>query len=190
MSLIVTFDYRCPFARNSHEALTKAARDGLAVTFHAFSLEQAHVEEGAPAVWDRPQDDLRQGTLALAWGLAVRDSFPEHFLDFHEAAFAIRHDDGERFTDETLRAKAAAVGLDPDAVADEVASRRPLETLEREHTEAVTRWNVFGVPTYIRGDDAVFVRLMERGDLDDLERVLGLMDWRSLNEFKHTTIPR
>jgi len=49
---------------------------------------------------------------------------------------------------------------------------------------------VFGVPTFIEGDDAVFIRFMERGRVDDLERALGLLEWTRLNEFKRTTLPR
>jgi hypothetical protein len=59
-----------------------------------------------------------------------------------------------------------------------------------EHTEAVERWRVFGVPTFIEGDEAVFVRLMERGNVDDLEQVLALLQATRLNEFKRTSIPR
>jgi len=41
----LTFDYRCPFARNGHEAAVHALRDGedLDIRFLAFSLDQAHV---------------------------------------------------------------------------------------------------------------------------------------------------
>jgi hypothetical protein len=46
------------------------------------------------------------------------------------------------------------------------------------------------VPTFIDGDEAVFIRFMERGRVDDLERALDLLGWNRLNEFKRTTIPR
>ena len=59
-----------------------------------------------------------------------------------------------------------------------------------EHTEAVDLWAVFGVPTYIEDDEAVFVRFMERGRVDDLERAVDLLQWSRLNEFKRTRIPR
>jgi hypothetical protein len=36
----------------------------------------------------------------------------------------------------------------------------------------------------------VFIRFMERGRVDDLERALDLLDWNRLNEFKRTTIAR
>jgi hypothetical protein len=54
----------------------------------------------------------------------------------------------------------------------------------------VERHAVFGVPTFVEGDEAVFVRLMERGRVDDLERALDLIPWTGLNEFKRTRISR
>jgi protein-disulfide isomerase len=191
-SVAVTFDYLCPFARNAHEAVVAALRDGsdLEVRFVPFSLEQAHVEEGQPPVWETPVEQLRRGVRALAYGLAVRDEFPESFFDFHLAAFAARHDHGQKFETDVLDDVVASVGLDVEAVRKVVETGRPLEALAAEHTEAVDRWSVFGVPTFVDGDEAVFIRFMERGRVDDLERALDLLGWNRLNEFKRTTIPR
>jgi hypothetical protein len=192
-SIAVTFDYRCPFARNAHEAVVQALRDGvdLDVRFVPFSLDQAHVEEGETPVWERGPEAWGTGVLALLYGIAVRDTFPERFLDFHVEAFAARHDRGLKLGHEdVLRDVASKVGLDPDAVAAEVHSGRPLKTLAAEHTEAVERWATFGVPTFAEGDEAVFIRFMERGRVDDLERALDLLGWTRFNEFKRTRIPR
>jgi hypothetical protein len=190
----VTWDYRCPFARNAHEALIKGLREGRDwdVRFWPFSLDQVHVEDGATPVWERSLDEAGvSGVRALLWGIAVRDAFSEKFFDFHIAAFAARHDEGKKIAEEpVLRAVAESVGLDADAVAEEVASGRPLKALEAEHTEAVDRWAVFGVPTIIEGDEAVFVRMMERGNVDDLAEALDLVGHTRLNEFKRTKIPR
>jgi predicted DsbA family dithiol-disulfide isomerase len=191
--IAVTFDYRCPFARNAHEAVVTALREGkdLDVRFLPFSLDQAHVEEGDPPVWERQPGEWGTGVTALLYGIAVRDQFPERFFDFHLAAFAARHDEGKKLgREEVLREAAASVGLDVDAVAEEVWSGRPLKTLATEHAEQVERWNAFGVPTFIEGDQAVFIRFMERNRVDDLERALDLLDWTRFNEFKRTQIPR
>jgi DSBA-like thioredoxin domain len=190
----VTWDYRCPFARNAHEALIKGLREGRDwdVRFWPFSLDQVHVEDGATPVWERSLDEAGvSGVRALLWGIAVRDAFSEKFFDFHIAAFAARHDEGKKIAEEpVLRAVAESVGLDADAVAEEVASGRPLKALEAEHTEAVDRYAVFGVPTIIEGDEAVFVRIMERGNVDDFAQALDLVGSTRLNEFKRTKIPR
>ena len=58
---------------------------------------------------------------------------------------------------------------------------------------------MWGVPTFISGDEAVFVRLMDRAPVGtdaasshrSIERVIELLDgWPELNEFKHTGIKR
>jgi hypothetical protein len=189
----VTFDYRCPFARNGHESVIAGLRAGRDwdVTFLPFSLDQVHVEEGEPAVWERDPAEWGTGVTPLCWGIAVRDEFPESFLDFHLAVFRARHEDGAKIAKEEVLAEiATAVGLDPAAITAEVSSGRPLKTLAQSHTEAVKNHNVFGVPTFIVGDEAAFVRLMDRGNAHDVDRVLDLLEWPDLNEFKHTTVAR
>src|ERR1044071_5155446 len=86
----VTYDYRCPWARNMHEQLVVALRGGADwdVTFLPFSLNQAHVEEGGVAVWDNPE--AGPALLAALASLVIRDEYPDKFLDAHEALFAAR----------------------------------------------------------------------------------------------------
>jgi len=54
----------------------------------------------------------------------------------------------------------------------------------------VKRHAMFGVPTFIVDEQAALVRLMERGRPEDVDRVLDLLEWPDLNEFKHTSVPR
>jgi protein-disulfide isomerase-like protein with CxxC motif len=189
----VSFDYRCPFARNGHESVVAGLRAGRDwdVTFLPFSLDQVHVEEGEPAVWDRDPAERGTGVRALEWGIAVRDEFPDKFLDWHLATFSARHEHGAQIAKaEVLAEIATSVGLDPAAIAAEVATGRPLKTLAQSHTEAVKNHAIFGVPTFVVGDKAAFVRLMDRGNPEDVDRVLDLLEWSDLNEFKHTSVPR
>jgi hypothetical protein len=72
-----------------------------------------------------------------------------------------------------------------------------VEKARSEHEQAVQSWEVFGVPTFIRDNRAVFVRLMRRPEGDaklaesTVERVLDLVDgFPDLNEYKFTQIPR
>jgi 2-hydroxychromene-2-carboxylate isomerase len=194
----VTWDYRCPFARNAHEHLITALRSGVQwnVRFVPFSLDQAHVEEGDQPVWAHPE--RFPGLLANAAGVVVRDRYSDRFLDAHEALFTARHD---RALDTRERAVISGVlgevGLDGDAIMKEVDDGWPLESLRKEHEQVVGDNQVFGVPTFIAADRAVFVRLMKRPEGDaalattTIERVLDLVTgWVDLNEFKATTIPR
>jgi hypothetical protein len=193
----LTYDYRCPYARIAHEHVLAGLRAGAGwdVQFLPFSLAQAHVEEGEPPVWARP--DVDSGLLALQASLAVRDTQPDHFLDVHHALFEHRHVNAGKLRDrDELTPVLAAAGVDVDAVWAEVDSGRPLVTVEKEHTGFVESHNVWGVPTFIVDDAAVFVRLLEPPNGDDqlavttVERVLDQISWANLNEFKHTSIPR
>src|SRR5690554_775360 len=151
----VSFDYRCPFARNAHESVVAGLRAGRDwnVTFTAFSLDQVHVEEGDTPVWERDPAEWGTGVNALLYGIAVRDAFGDKFLDWHMACFAARHEEGRKIAKpEVLREIATGAGLDADAIEAEIASGRPLKTLAAEHTEAVKRHSMFGVPTFVVGD--------------------------------------
>jgi hypothetical protein len=170
-----------------------AVRGGadLDVRYTAFSLDQIHVPEDEAPMWDRDPSEWGSGVLALLYGIAVRDHFPDQFLDAHLELFAARHVHGGKLDDEdVLRDAVARAGLDPDDVAAVAHAPETLKTLATEHTEMVDEYAVFGVPTFIEGDQAVFVRFMDRGNADDLLRMLDLLAWTSLNEFKRTSIPR
>jgi predicted DsbA family dithiol-disulfide isomerase len=191
MDFELTFDYLCPFARNACEAVLAALDEDIDINprFRPFSLTQVHVEVGGRPVWDEP--DGKSGLLALQWGVAAREHQPEVFAAAHRALFAARHDLGLDIGDPgVVREAVGSAGADVELIAEAVASGTPLKLIADEHTEAVERWGVFGVPTFIVGDEAVYVRLMERSRVDDLDRVLGMIEWTRLNEFKRTRIPR
>jgi hypothetical protein len=194
----ITWDYRCPFARNAHEHLLTALEAGADwdVRFLGFALDQTHVPEGEPPVWDEP--DRYPGLLVNMAGIVIRDRQPEDFYRVHRALFAGRHDQALDLRDRDALAKVLAeAGVDAAGVLGEVDAGWPLQVLKAEHTDAAERLSVFGVPTFIVDDRAVFVRLLDRpGDDSErakasIERVLGLMDsWPELNELKYTKIPR
>lgn len=193
----VTFDYRCPFARIVHEHLVTGLEGGAGwdVGFRAFSLDQSHVEEGQPPVWDEP--DRYPGLLANMAGIVVRDRQPERFLTVHRALFEARHaqarDTRQR---DVVGAVLSEAGVDAGEVLAEIDDGWPLEVFRKEHTTAVDELEVFGVPTFIADGRAAFVRLLDRPTgredaIATVERVLDLLTgWPSLNEFKHTTIGR
>lgn len=195
-SFALTYDYRCPFARIVHDHVVTAMGAGAEwdVTFSPFSLGQAHVADGESPVWDRPDDD--SGLLALQVSIAVRDRQPDAFVAAHHSLFGYRHGSGGDLRDRDMLAKVVAgAGVDTDAMWAEVDSGRPLRTIAEEHTASVETHQVWGVPTFVVGESAVFVRLLDLpADATDarasIERILDQIEWSSLNEFKHTSIPR
>ena len=194
----VTWDYRCPFARNGHEHLLDGLEAGAPwdVEFVPFFLNQSHVPEGGVPAWEDPahQPDL----LGLAAGVVVKERFPEHFWAVHRSLFTARHDEGGDLRDRAVvHGALARAGTDADAVLAEVESGWPAKIVRDEHERVVDQLEVFGVPTFIVGDSAVFVRLMNRPDGDaararsTIDRILQLMtDQPEINEFKHTRLTR
>lgn len=197
LTFALTWDYRCPFARIVHHHVVEGLRDGADwdVTFVPFSLGQVHVDPGEVPIWDRPQDDT--GLLALQTAVVVREEHPDHFLAFHHNTFDARHTAGAQLRDPAMvRELLNASGVDPEPVFTEIATGRPLATVRREHEAAVDDLDVWGVPTFMVGGRAAFVRLMELPvDAADARRnieqcVAMLTEWSSLNEFKHTSLDR
>jgi len=194
----VTYDYRCPFARNVHEHIVEAIRGGAdwEVEFVPFSLTQSHVEEGGTPVWE--DRDKVSDLTAIEAGMVVRDRYPERFLDVHIALFTARHDEGRDLRDDSVvREVLKANDVDADAVFDAVAEGWPRQVFRRAHEASVTDHQVFGVPTFISGDASAFVRIMTRpgGDAElartTIEGVLELLTGHpEINEFKHTSISR
>jgi hypothetical protein len=197
LTFAVTWDYRCPFARNAHEHVLTALEGGADwdVTFVPFSLGQVHVKEGETDVWDEPAKD--SGLIALQAGTVVRDTFPDQFLAVHRALFAARHDEALHLEDpQVVRDVLTKHGVDADAVFEEIDSGAALETVRKEHEAAAGDYEVWGVPTFVAHESASFVRLMNRpeGDVkvatDSIEKVVTLLEWAELNEFKHTSLKR
>ena len=202
-SFAVTFDYRCPFARNGHEHVLAGLAGGAewAVTFVPLSLAQMHRGEGETPVWDEPDTDT--GLWAMQAGIAVRDQHPDRFAEVHRALFALRHDDALPLDAAHVTAVLASILGDAAAtdLAQQIDGGELLATVGKEHEAATGGPGVWGVPTFVLGDDrAVFVRLMHRNPgqtaaeqaegRSTIERVLDLLEWTDLNEFKATRIPR
>ena len=111
-------------------------------------------------MWEQPDKD--SGIEAMQVSIAIRDTQPERFLDAHHALFEHRHAAaGDLRSREVLTDVLAAVGVDTEAAWAEVDSGRSLATFEKEHAGFVESHEVWGVPTFIVGDRAVFVRLLE-----------------------------
>lgn len=196
-SFDLSFDYRCPFAKNIHLHVITALRAGadFDVTFAPWSLSQGSRSDGAPDVWNDPAYDA--DLISLAAAISVRDEQSEYFLDAHEALFRARHDLAIRLiTLEEISNVLAPLGVDMAEVAADVSSRRPHDVIAASHKE-FDRFEAFGVPTFVVNDDATFVRYMSEPSGDPAQSIglinslLTMMTDRSdLNEFKHTQLPR
>src|SRR5665213_3137163 len=149
MQFDLSFDYRCPFAKNIHLHVVTALRAGadFDINFAPWSLSQGSRSDGAPDVWNDPAYD--GDLLSLATGISVRDQQSEYFLNAHEALFRARHDRAIRLvTHDEISNVLAPLGVDMAQVAADVASRRPHDVIAASHKE-FDRFDAFGVPTFV-----------------------------------------
>ena len=192
----LSYDYRCPFAKNIHLHVVTALRAGadFDVTFVPWTMSQGYKADGAPDVWDDPTRDAE--LLALAVSTSIRDLQPEHFLDAHEELFRARHERAVRLvTNSEIADVLASTGVDVAQVFDDVESRRPQKVIGESFRE-FDQYEAFGVPTFVVGNDATFVRYMNApsGDAGASISLIGslitlMSDQSALNEFKHTQLP-
>jgi hypothetical protein len=195
-SFDLSFDYRCPFAKNIHLHVLAALAAGadFDVTFVPWTMSQGYRAEGAPDVWDDPSYDADH--LSMCASVSVRDQQPGHFLAAHEALYRARHEKAIRLVSiDEIASVLAPLGVDMELVKADIESRRPHKVIGQSFEE-FTRYEAFGVPTFVVNGDATFVRYMSAptGDaqvsVGIIERLLNLMAGEpDLNEFKHTRQP-
>ena len=131
--------------------------------------------------------------------MVVRDHQPDRFLDAHVALFALAT---TRAGTSGTRARCArpsprSTGVDADAVFAAIATGEPLAVdPQRARGRRGEARRVGRAHVHRRATRPCFVRLMDRPAGDGahatrtIERVLDLLTWPELNEFKHTSIPR
>lgn len=197
----LTFDYRCPFARNLHEHVVTGVKAGANwdVDVLPFFLDQAQVEEGELSAWDNPKK--RMNTMSLCLALLLKSEYPESFWDLHLAIFNARHELGKNISDPEVLAEVLVKGGIPGDYAQGLVlnaqSANALETLRKTHGTLANDFLVFGNPTFIIGESAVFLRMMERPQSDAaysiqlIEKILDtIILTPEINELKHTRLPR
>ena len=164
------------------------------VTFVPWTLSQGSRPEEVTPVWNDPNYDAE--LLSLAVGVSIRDQQPDLFLAAHEALFIARHERAVRLvTFEEIDAVLVGLGVDMDMVRGDVGTRRPHQVIADCYQE-FSKFEAFGVPTFVVGDDATFVRYMTapgedpQSSISIIESLVSLMALEpELNEFKHTRLP-
>jgi 2-hydroxychromene-2-carboxylate isomerase len=196
-SFDLSYDYRCPFAKNIHLHVIAALNSGadFDVRFVPWTMSQGYKSEGSPDVWDDPAHD--PDLLSLAVSTSIRDQQPEFFLRAHEALFRARHERAIRLvTMDEIEVVLAPLGVDMTKLRDDLESRRPHQVIG-ESFEEFSKFEAFGVPTFVVENDATFVRYMQpptadaKGSIKLIESIVNLIEAQpELNEFKHTRLPR
>lgn len=143
------------------ESIKTEVDGGLTIQWKAFSLEQQNNQEGTDfRIWEQ-QDYPSHGVQALVASKAALNQGDSSFLKFHIATFEAMHDEGEDIANgKVLRDIAKNAGLDLEQFDQDMKRDETWQAVGEDHTESKRKYNVFGVPTLIFGQEqAVYVKL-------------------------------
>jgi predicted DsbA family dithiol-disulfide isomerase len=174
MELQVFFDFLCPYVHQAALLLRRVrGTEDVRVEWRYFSLRQINRSEGEPDVWASPPDGERISGLAAFRG-AEAARRQGRFEPFHDGVLAARHE-GRRSIDDVavLEDVAGRSGLDLRRWREDMADPHILDSLQRDHTEAVRRHGVFGTPTFVvPGAGAAYVRVRPAPEGEEARRFL------------------
>jgi len=170
----VFYDYMCPFVYRASVLLQNLGRSPnprLNVTWRYFSLTQVNSKDDGWTVWDAPASEPARGRLAFKAAEAARRQ--DRFDDFHMPLLEARHRDRLDIDQiEVIERVAVDCGLEIERFRKDLADPRILESLKRDHTQAISVHGVFGTPTFVFPEGAAaYIRLAEAPDPAESNRV-------------------
>jgi len=157
--------YVCPYAWRAAEWLERVQDkldDDLHITWKSFLLEQANNRRGAQ--WKAWQD-ARFTSRDIPPHEAAKSILTHHgreaFKTFHMAVFRAYHLDHRDIANPLeLVAIARELGLETDALQEDLRTRKFKEVVGADHEEADELYDIFGVPTLLLdGQQPTFVKL-------------------------------
>jgi predicted DsbA family dithiol-disulfide isomerase len=160
----VFFDYMCPFVYRVAGMLDVVGSSGarpIDVRWRFFSLTQVNSKDDGWTVWDAPTSETVRGRLAFAAAEAARRQ--GRFEDLHMSLLDARHHDRLDLDDEAVVERVAVdSGLDLERFRADLRDPSILDSLSRDHRQAVAEHGVFGTPTFVFANgESAYVRLSE-----------------------------
>jgi predicted DsbA family dithiol-disulfide isomerase len=165
------FDVRCPWAYQASlwmKDVQAIFGDDLELRWKFFSLEQINRKDASWNIWEQaPGTDATKSLWSFLVGAAVEDAAGNAALGkYYEALGAAYHEQEKDINDRgVLEAAAAAAGVSADTLASlfDGDYKSGQERLKAYHSEAVDRYNAFGVPTIVFEEKyAVYVKINPR----------------------------
>ena len=158
----VFFDYMCPFVYRVAGMLDDVGSSGarpIDVRWRFFSLTQVNSKDDGWTVWNAPASETVRGRLAFAAAEAARRQ--GKFDDVHMPLLVARHRDRLDLDDEAVIERVAAdSGLDLERFRADLRDPNIVDSLSRDHREAVAEHGVFGTPTFVFSNgESAYVRL-------------------------------
>ena len=148
-------------ARGGRDRVARGTRLGRALPRRSRST-RCTSSEGEPPVWERPPAECGHRRARARVGHRRARRLPRPLPRLARRAVRGPPRPGRRRSRRKrccARRSRRRSGSTPMRSRPKSRAGRPLKTLAAEHTEAVKRWAMFGVPTFVVGDRAVFVAL-------------------------------
>lgn len=157
MNITVWYDFVCPYAWTAQRwlfDLQNQLEHPLDITWRYFSIEQVNKAPDAPNVWDHPNDGTSSTMRAFQGVHAAGKQGEDRYLEYMAALFNQRHVNKRNLgTQAILEETATQVGLDLEQFRTDLQSDEVLGIFQSDHTEAVEKYGIFGVPTIMFGNE-------------------------------------
>lgn len=157
MNITVWYDFVCPYAWTAQRwlfELQDQLEHPLGITWRYFSIEQVNKFADAPNVWDHPNDGTSSTMRAFQGVHAAGMQGDDKYLAYMAALFNQRHVNKRNLgTQSILEETAQQVDLDLERFRADLQSDEVFDIFRHDHTEAVEKYGVFGVPTIMFGNE-------------------------------------
>lgn len=164
MKITVWIDFVCPYAWTAQRWLfdvQKELGDDLEIDWRYFSIEQVNKAEDAPNVWEHPNDGSSSTVRAFQGVHAAGKQGRDQYLAYMAALYNQRHINKRNLgTQQILEETATQVGLDLDQFREDLKSDEVFGIFQNDHTEAVEKYGIFGVPTIMfESEECAYLRI-------------------------------
>ena len=157
MNITVWYDFVCPYAWTAQRwlfDLQKQLEHPLDITWKYFSIEQVNKSADAPNVWEHPNDGTSSTMRAFQGVHAAGKQGDDKYLAYMAALFNQRHVNKRNLgTQAILEETASQVGLDLERFRTDLQSDEVFDIFRQDHTEAVEKYGIFGVPIIMFGNE-------------------------------------
>ncbi|MDB5081030.1 MAG: hypothetical protein JWP00_2954 [Chloroflexi bacterium] len=180
LDLDVYFDFLCPYSYQAalwvKEVSELMGSDVMAVRWRFLSLDQLKKASTNASwnIWDQQVDDPEaRGLLPfVAGGTAYELGGEDTLLKFYMSLGRMYHEEGQPVWEKNFIEQAwKEAGLSTDALGGVLdgSNRAGYQKLQQDHTEALERYNAFGVPTLVFEEHRpFFLKIMPRpADITD-----------------------
>lgn len=185
-TVTVYFDYLCPYAKRGME-LASMIQDPLKLSFKwkHYSLAQGNYKgnDGWQLWQDKLDENSRNGSKGLLPFLASYAAKQQNddYQNFRLKMFQNYHDESHAYNQENLVSLAETSGLNKAQFEKDLHSQAARDTLEQDHTEAISK-DISATPTFVFNSGAAAYFRFKTLPQSTKEATQFFLDYRNMIE--------